>query len=683
MVYKGSAAKKQSKSKSKAKSKSKTRKSSPPPQPAAEALADTAMQAHLVFEAESRLPVFDSVLVAGTTVYTLGDDVITVSKDLRKRTVRKRLPVSLHGLWSDGRRWLAGGHGAIYSSEDSGKTWLMSDVPTDQVIGAVAALDGKVWAAGLGGFLGLEEVEGYGVVERPDAPPFKGCAFGRSLPYPRVAISRLAMADGQLYALGQGVWRLASDRAELELASEQLLVDICRTGEGTILVCGVDGALYRRPRGGTFERLAGDAIDPRGDRTYVGLVALERGVLLVGTEGDGALRWSTDDGRSFRPLPSIDIAGAPLGDYCQRNRLHRAVADGHGGALIVGWSGLMLRVAEDGLGPWASTSPAKKLATTTKRVTKKKPAVAKARRATSPPAGERDPQREAELLAAVRAEPDHDAPRMVYADWLDEHGAARGQFIQLQCQLRHVIWLAAGRTTQVARWGVEGYTRTPAIPDNLSNQVQLQQREVALYKKHHKAWMAPLRAYVRKWSWRRGFIDTIDSGPRFLPGAAEVFAAHPLEELTLEGMSPEELDALAEVPLPGLRCLRLPCQRMTHHQLRCVLSPTVANLHGLDLSENPFGTEGALALAERSPSTQLRWLRVRGCQIGDEGLLALGTSPALQGLESLDIGGCDDNELTTEGIVTFVERCNLERLRLVFWGRITPKAKQAITARFE
>jgi uncharacterized protein (TIGR02996 family) len=39
---------------------------------------------------------------------------------------------------------------------------------------------------------------------------------------------------------------------------------------------------------------------------------------------------------------------------------------------------------------------------------------------------------EAELLAAVFANPDDDAPRMVYADWLQERGDARGELIALQ-----------------------------------------------------------------------------------------------------------------------------------------------------------------------------------------------------------------------------------------------------------
>ena len=40
------------------------------------------------------------------------------------------------------------------------------------------------------------------------------------------------------------------------------------------------------------------------------------------------------------------------------------------------------------------------------------------------------------LLEAIRASPDDDAPRLVYADWLEEHGdQPRAEFIRVQCAL--------------------------------------------------------------------------------------------------------------------------------------------------------------------------------------------------------------------------------------------------------
>jgi uncharacterized protein (TIGR02996 family) len=40
------------------------------------------------------------------------------------------------------------------------------------------------------------------------------------------------------------------------------------------------------------------------------------------------------------------------------------------------------------------------------------------------------------LLAAIRAAPEDDAPRLVYADWLEEHGQPeKAELIRLQCEL--------------------------------------------------------------------------------------------------------------------------------------------------------------------------------------------------------------------------------------------------------
>ena len=40
---------------------------------------------------------------------------------------------------------------------------------------------------------------------------------------------------------------------------------------------------------------------------------------------------------------------------------------------------------------------------------------------------------EDELLEAICAEPDRDEPRIVYADWLEQQGDPRGEFIHAQC----------------------------------------------------------------------------------------------------------------------------------------------------------------------------------------------------------------------------------------------------------
>ena len=60
---------------------------------------------------------------------------------------------------------------------------------------------------------------------------------------------------------------------------------------------------------------------------------------------------------------------------------------------------------------------------------------------------------ETALLAAIRAAPDDDAPRLIYADWLDEHGQPeRAEFIRVQCELarRETPALRSGRSRLLA-----------------------------------------------------------------------------------------------------------------------------------------------------------------------------------------------------------------------------------------
>jgi uncharacterized protein (TIGR02996 family) len=42
---------------------------------------------------------------------------------------------------------------------------------------------------------------------------------------------------------------------------------------------------------------------------------------------------------------------------------------------------------------------------------------------------------EAPFLAAIRADRDEDQPRLAFADWLEEQGDPRAEFIRTQCEL--------------------------------------------------------------------------------------------------------------------------------------------------------------------------------------------------------------------------------------------------------
>lgn len=89
------------------------------------------------------------------------------------------------------------------------------------------------------------------------------------------------------------------------------------------------------------------------------------------------------------------------------------------------------------------------------------------------------PRGEAELLAAIWRAPDDDGPRLVYADYLQEAGDPRGEFIALQCAAKLD---AAGR-----------------------------KRMKALAVKHRAKWFGPLEPAIleqKPFTFERGFLAT-------------------------------------------------------------------------------------------------------------------------------------------------------------------------------
>src|SRR5262245_3154375 len=75
---------------------------------------------------------------------------------------------------------------------------------------------------------------------------------------------------------------------------------------------------------------------------------------------------------------------------------------------------------------------------------------------------------QAAFLAAIRDDPDDDGPRLIFADWLEEQGDPRGEFIRVQCAL--------------ARLGPED-----------ERWASLKRREWELLEAHWETWVQPLR----------------------------------------------------------------------------------------------------------------------------------------------------------------------------------------------
>jgi uncharacterized protein (TIGR02996 family) len=206
------------------------------------------------------------------------------------------------------------------------------------------------------------------------------------------------------------------------------------------------------------------------------------------------------------------------------------------------------------------------------------------------------------FLSAILAEPDEDAHRLVFADWLDERGEAdRAEFIRVQCRLARLAEDDPGRA-------------------------ELEVREIRLLAQHASGWAAPWAPFGN-WEWagesasravfRRGFVEALAFGASSAPvltptgGLAGMFAAHPIRELNVEGWNLGVLGDLAgREELRRVESLTV-CDSM-HHESTAVRQQRVAEVETLLRSPNLVRLrEVSIGLSPLPGDVPVRWLRLQ------------------------------------------------------------------------
>lgn len=253
------------------------------------------------------------------------------------------------------------------------------------------------------------------------------------------------------------------------------------------------------------------------------------------------------------------------------------------------------------------------------------------------------------FLNTIHAQPDDDAPRLVYADWLEETGdAVRAEFIRLQC---------AGRDPE-------------------------RQRE--LLAANGEMWAGPLFRQVYSYSFRRGLIEELTIDARMLlQSGALLFQHAPIRLLRVIGARRPAvatrrgrgldlsgrpmLDELLRMPelsklralhltscvigdegaslvancrhLARLQTLRLGDNALTDQAVEVLVeSEYMRSLRTLSLSKNKIGDLGATLLAARRTSLEtLQSLDLSDNLIGEVGAEALASSPGLPAIQRLDL----------------------------------------------
>src|SRR6516162_10243136 len=89
------------------------------------------------------------------------------------------------------------------------------------------------------------------------------------------------------------------------------------------------------------------------------------------------------------------------------------------------------------------------------------------------------------FLDAIKAEPDDDTPRLIYADWLDDHGQPeRAEFIRLQIE-------------------------SARLPEGDPRAAEFDVRAEEILAEHEIEWLGEWSERLVRWSFRRGFLDAI------------------------------------------------------------------------------------------------------------------------------------------------------------------------------
>lgn len=254
-------------------------------------------------------------------------------------------------------------------------------------------------------------------------------------------------------------------------------------------------------------------------------------------------------------------------------------------------------------------------------------------------------------IAAISAVPSDDSPRLLFANWLEQEGDPRGEYIRLQCEL------AAGTF--------------------LSRRQGLKSRSEALFKDHGQRWLKSLKA-KGEWTWNRGFVRVahLDSS-ELKKHSAVMFGVEPIDSLAINRCNASlnclkdapwlprirvlklrgeikqpSLNILAKQPLTRLQRLNLGDCRLSEASFAGILqSKSLTELNSLSLSGNHFGDRGLEALEEGR--LELDSLYISRNQLTDRALEILGESPACRKLKRLALSG--NVGLTDRGLERFLE----------------------------
>jgi uncharacterized protein (TIGR02996 family) len=264
--------------------------------------------------------------------------------------------------------------------------------------------------------------------------------------------------------------------------------------------------------------------------------------------------------------------------------------------------------------------------------------------------------------------PDDRAPRLIYADWLEERGDPRGEFIRLHC------------------------AATDLAPGDPARE-PLARRLHELMAEHEADWaeelVGPLRELLGtdafEYDFRSGFVEALTLPARlFLEHGPALFELVPLRRLCLLEAGPH-LRELARLPalgrLAGLDLagagLNENSRRVSEGFRRLAASPHLAGLRRLGLHNASLGPGHLERLLDSPHLGRLESLLLGGNFLEDAGAEALAASPLAAGLVTLDLSATGLTDRGLQALVGAGPR-RLSRLNVSGNPVVTPAGLQAL-----
>jgi uncharacterized protein (TIGR02996 family) len=231
-----------------------------------------------------------------------------------------------------------------------------------------------------------------------------------------------------------------------------------------------------------------------------------------------------------------------------------------------------------------------------------------------------------DFLQEIVAHPEDDAPRLVYADWLDDNEQpARAEFIRVQVRLA-------------------------ALEKGAPEGDELRRRQAELLGRHVSVWLGPWEGAFPGTTFERGFLTRLELNYSCAPP--------PLGKLTA-ALSPY-LDHLRELAFEGWRA--------TEGLLEALAPALPKTLAFLNVKWAARPTAVLKALAQFPRLSPVRKLRL-SCRMGPVGFRAFLQVPCLEGVTDLDLS---HNHLQGVGAVAALLDCS--RLQGLKTLRLDPNA---------